>query len=111
MSKFHISQRCIEHRRPLIEYCKIHDMAICDACLKSNALHQNCSDLLSIEEAAKNTKKSTALADLEKTIIESLENIEQLIHDREKGQENIQKEKGNIKIIIRETREHIKISA
>lgn len=107
MSTFHINQSCTEHSRKLSHYCKQHDTAICDACTEKKSLHQKCSDVVSIEEAAKNAKQSTALTALEATIRDGLKNIEQLINGRISEKENFKKERDNIKTIIKDTREKI----
>lgn len=107
MSTFHINQSCTEHSRKLTRYCKQHDTAICDACTERKSRHQKCSDVVSIEEAAKNAKQSTALTALEATIRDGLKNIEQLINGRISEKENFKKERDNIKTIIKDTREKI----
>ncbi|XP_071135998.1 uncharacterized protein [Mytilus edulis] len=107
MSTFHINQSCTEHSRKLTRYCKQHDTAICDACTERKSRHQKCPDVVSIEEAAKNAKQSTALTALEATIRDGLKNIEKLINGRLSEQENFKKESDNIKTVIKDTREKI----
>ncbi|VDI30299.1 Hypothetical predicted protein [Mytilus galloprovincialis] len=98
--------QCEEHGSNLEMYCKRHEKAICIACLTTN--HKDCSDaIIPLAEAAKNVKTSTALADLEHTISETLVNIQKCRNDREAATERIEIQEKIIKKRIFDTRESI----
>ncbi|VDI30301.1 Hypothetical predicted protein [Mytilus galloprovincialis] len=98
--------QCEEHGSKLEMYCKAHEKAICISCLPIK--HTNCSDsIIPLAEAAKNAKTSTALADLEHTINETLVNIRTCLTDREAATERIGIQETLIKKRIFDTRETI----
>ncbi|VDI63521.1 Hypothetical predicted protein [Mytilus galloprovincialis] len=101
-----VSIKCEEHGLKLEMYCKAHETAICIACLPTR--HKVCSDsIIPLAEAAKNAKRSTALADLDHTINETLVNIQTCRNDREAATEIIEKQEKIIKKRIFDTRETI----
>ncbi|XP_052103626.1 uncharacterized protein LOC127737132 [Mytilus californianus] len=98
--------QCEKHGSKLEMYCKIHEKAICIACFPTK--HKDCSDaIISLAEAAKNAKTSTALTDLEHTIYETLVNIQECVNDREAATEKIEIQEKIIKKRIFDTRETI----
>ncbi|VDI30298.1 Hypothetical predicted protein [Mytilus galloprovincialis] len=98
--------QCEEHGSNLEMYCKRHEKAICIACLPTK--HTYCADsIIPLAEAAKNAKTSTALADLEHTINETLVNIRTCLNEREAAIERVEKQEKIIKKRIFDTRETI----
>lgn len=95
---------CMAHGKKLDLFCKYHSVAICAVCLPS--AHKACraDDIISIDDAAKNVKRSTALADLEETISKTLENVRQFIKNRTSALTNIDTDGQTIKERILETR-------
>lgn len=97
---------CQEHGSKLEMYCKIHEMAICITCFPAE--HKGCSEaIIPLAEAAKNAKTSTALADLEHTIHDIIENIQECVREQEAATESIEIQETKIKKIIFDTREGI----
>ncbi|CAC5356792.1 unnamed protein product [Mytilus coruscus] len=86
-------------------YCKIHAVAVCLGCVPS--LHRTCSGVIPLDKAAENTKHSTALADLEDTLTRTLQNLEQIINDRESAMKNFEDQKQTIKNTINDTQARI----
>ncbi|CAC5395462.1 unnamed protein product [Mytilus coruscus] len=97
-----VSLKCKYHDKRLELYCKTHDIAVCVGCVPSH--HMACSDVIPLDKAAENAKRSTALADLEDTLIIALQNIKQIITDRESAFENLEGQKQTIKHTINDTR-------
>jgi hypothetical protein len=86
-------------------YCKTHDSVLCKACLPS--LHRACTDVVPLDDAARNAKTSTALADLENSICDVLKNVKSLIQDREVASQTIVAQEKMIKNKIEESRAKI----
>lgn len=100
-----ISQTCQEHDKRFEFYCKTHDSVLCKACLPS--LHRACTDVVPLDDAARNAKTSTALADLEDSICDVLKIVKSLIQDREVASKNIVAQEKMIKNKIKESRAKI----
>ncbi|CAC5404801.1 unnamed protein product [Mytilus coruscus] len=100
-----ISLTCKDHDKRLELYCNTHDVAVCLGCVPSR--HMTCSDVIPLDKAAENAKHSTALADLEDTLTRTLQNLEQIITDRESAFENFEGQKQIIKHAINDTRTRI----
>ncbi|XP_071160866.1 E3 ubiquitin/ISG15 ligase TRIM25-like [Mytilus edulis] len=101
-----VSIQCEEHGSKLELYCKAHEKAICIACLPTR--HNVCSEsIIPLAEAAKNAKTSTAVADLEYTINNTLVNIRTCLNEREAATERIEIQEKIIKKRIFDTRETI----
>jgi uncharacterized protein YjiK len=100
-----ISQTCQEHDNRFEFYCKAHDSVLCKACLPS--LHRACTDVVPLNDAARNAKTSTALADLEDSICDVLKNVKSLIQDREVASQTIVTQEKMIKNKIEESRAKI----
>jgi hypothetical protein len=100
-----ISQTCQEHDKRFEFYCKTHDSVLCKACLPS--LHRACTDVVPLDDAARNAKTSTALADLENSICDVLKNVKSLIQDREVASQTIVAQEKMIKNKIEESRAKI----
>ncbi|CAC5365057.1 unnamed protein product [Mytilus coruscus] len=95
---------CEIHDKKPDLYCKKHDIAICMFCIPSE--HKTCSssDVISIDEASKNAKQSSALSDLEETISKTLDDVQYCINDRETALKNVDKEEQTIRRTIAKTR-------
>ncbi|XP_063427220.1 uncharacterized protein LOC134710754 [Mytilus trossulus] len=100
-----ISSTCKDHDKRLELYCKTHDVAVCLGCVPSH--HRACSDVIALDKAAENAKQSTALADLEDTLIIASQNLEQIINDRSSALNNLDGQKQTIKDTINDTRAKI----
>ncbi|XP_071160945.1 tripartite motif-containing protein 29-like [Mytilus edulis] len=100
-----VSLNCEDHDKRFELYCKTHDAAVCLGCVPSR--HRTCSDVIPLEKAAANAKQSTALADLEDTLTLTIQNLEQIINDRDSAMEKLEGQKQFIKNTINATRARI----
>ncbi|CAG2220348.1 unnamed protein product [Mytilus edulis] len=103
-----VNMNCEIHGKQLDLFCKKHDIAICVVCVPSQ--HKTCSssDVISIDEASKNAKQSTAISDLEETISKTLDDVKYCINDLEKTLKNVDKEEQTIRKTIADTRMSLK---
>ncbi|CAC5411123.1 unnamed protein product [Mytilus coruscus] len=92
------------HGLKLDLYCKKHDIAVCVVCVSSEHKFCAASEVIAIDEVSRNAKQSTALSDLEGTILRTLENVKHCINDREIVMENVDKDEKLIRKTIADTR-------
>ncbi|VDI76336.1 Hypothetical predicted protein [Mytilus galloprovincialis] len=97
-----VSLNCEDHGKRLELYCKTHDIAVCVGCVPSS--HKACPDIIPLDKVAENAKCSTALADLENTLTITLQNLQEIIANRESALENLEGQKQTIKDKINDTR-------
>ncbi|CAG2190264.1 unnamed protein product [Mytilus edulis] len=100
-----VNLKCDTHGKKFDLYCKNHDVAICVACFPS--LHKHCSDVISLDEASKNAKRSTALDDLEDSIKVALENLKGFINNRNHAMKNLKIEEQSVRKSISEMRANV----
>ncbi|CAC5365004.1 unnamed protein product [Mytilus coruscus] len=103
-----INLNCEIHGKKLDLYCKQHDIAVCVVCIPYEHKMCSSSDVISIEEASKNAKQSTALSDLERTISRTLDNVKHCINDQEIALKDVEKDERTIKKTISDTRMNLK---
>ncbi|XP_063426132.1 uncharacterized protein LOC134709940 [Mytilus trossulus] len=97
-----VNLNCKNHQKRCDLFCKKHDVGICVVCITSD--HKDCDEIILIEEAAKNAKPSTALADLEAIISGMLNKLKCCINDRVMASIKIDKDEQLIKETIRDIR-------
>ncbi|XP_071172324.1 E3 ubiquitin-protein ligase TRIM45-like [Mytilus edulis] len=100
-----VNLKCDTHDKKVDLYCKTHDVAICIACFPS--LHKHCSDVIPLDEAAKNAKRSTALDDLVDSIKVVLENLKDFIKNRNNAMKNLEIEEQSVRKSISEMRANV----
>ncbi|XP_071171922.1 transcription intermediary factor 1-alpha-like [Mytilus edulis] len=100
-----VNLKCDAHGKKFDLYCKNHDVAICVVCVPS--LHKYCSDVISLDEAAENAKRSTALDDLEDSIKVVLENLKDFINNRNNAMKNLKIEEQSVRKSISEMRANV----
>ncbi|CAG2258100.1 unnamed protein product [Mytilus edulis] len=71
--------------------------------------HKSCSaaDVISIDDASKNAKQSSALLDLEGTILATIDNVKHCIKDREIALTNVDQAEQTIRKTITDTRKNL----
>ncbi|VDI76335.1 Hypothetical predicted protein [Mytilus galloprovincialis] len=100
-----VNLNCKDHDKRFELYCKTHDVAVCLGCVPSH--HMTCSDVIPLDKAAANAKQSTALADLEDTLTLTIQNLEQIIADRDSAAKKLEDQKKTIQNTINATRTRI----
>lgn len=100
-----IPQICQVHQKVFEYFCPGHDYVICILCVKSD--HNKCPDPLSLQNAAKGTKTSTALSDLELSIDNLLENIKDGIKIQDKNLSNLSDSEQSINIAVKAKHEEM----
>ncbi|XP_063425266.1 uncharacterized protein LOC134708556 [Mytilus trossulus] len=102
-----VNLNCEIHGKKFDLYCKKHDIAVCVVCIPLD--HKSCSasDIISIEEASKNAKQSSALLDLEGTISATIDNVKHCIKDREIALTNVDQDEQTIRKTITDTRKNL----
>lgn len=102
MQNISISQTCTVHQKKYDWYCKGHDMPLCVSCVPNE--HKTCSDVISLHDAAKNAKCSTAFADLEDTIDGAIQNVQKFVNASGLAIDEFDRQEVAIKKTIKETR-------
>ncbi|XP_063420947.1 uncharacterized protein LOC134706168 [Mytilus trossulus] len=105
-----VNLNCEIHGKKLDLYCKKHDAAICVFCLVCiPSEHKSCSssDVISIDDASKNAKQSSALLYLEGTILTTVDNVKHCIKDREMALTNVDQDEQTIRKTITNTRKNL----
>lgn len=105
MQNISISQTCTVHQKGYGWYCKEHDMPLCVSCVPNE--HKTCSDVISLHDAAKNAKCSTAFADLEDTIDGAIKNVQKFVNTSGLAIDDFDRQEVAIKKTINETRNEI----
>ncbi|XP_071155100.1 uncharacterized protein [Mytilus edulis] len=102
-----VNLNCEIHGKKLDLYCKKHDIAVCVVCIPSE--HKSCSssDVISIDDATKNAKQSSALLDLEGTISTTIDNVKLCIKDREMALKTVNEDEQTIRKTITDTRKNL----
>ncbi|XP_071160567.1 tripartite motif-containing protein 2-like [Mytilus edulis] len=96
---------CQDHDKQLELYCKTHDIAVCLGCIPFH--HMTCPDVIPLDQAAKNVKRSVALSDLKDTFSSTLHNLQQIITDCVSAMELLNDQRQDIKNTINDTRARI----
>ncbi|XP_071172329.1 uncharacterized protein [Mytilus edulis] len=98
-----VNMKCDKHGKVFHLYCKTHDVAICVDCLPSQHKHCN-AFVISIHEAAKNAKRSTAFEDLDDSIGNALDAIKHFNNSCNAAGRSIELQEQTVKKSIREMR-------
>ncbi|XP_071135646.1 uncharacterized protein [Mytilus edulis] len=84
-----LRQSCQEHNENYQLYCPTHETCICYKCIK---LHGKC-EAVPLDDMLNDIKTSEMYKDLEQTMIDMLENIKEIKHDRQVNISDIETEK------------------
>ncbi|CAG2235016.1 unnamed protein product [Mytilus edulis] len=88
-----IKQNCVHHNEMYQLYCNKHESPICNKCVKD---HGKCGEILSLDELGKNIKNSESFVDLQHSLDDLLDNINQIRKDKESNMERITEQKTKI---------------
>ncbi|CAG2201458.1 unnamed protein product [Mytilus edulis] len=88
-------KNCNDHPEMPIDFCCIHhDVLCCGICVSSN--HKTCQNVMSLELASKDVKRSALLTDIRQEIIHLTKVLEQLNNNREANIDSLTKQKADI---------------
>lgn len=86
-----ISQHCTKHDEIFQTFCKKHDCPCCRKCVIET--HNNCIDLIAIEDYTKDVKSSVRYNELDEMLNEMAENIKKIRLNRQENMASIKKER------------------
>ncbi|CAC5382919.1 unnamed protein product [Mytilus coruscus] len=85
-----IQQFCLYHNEKYQQYCMKHECPTCYKCIKE---HGKCNDVIPLEDVISEVKSSELFRDLERSLVDVLENIKRIREEREKNVQSIQTQK------------------
>ncbi|XP_063414507.1 transcription intermediary factor 1-beta-like [Mytilus trossulus] len=97
-----ITRNCEKHNEVLQIFCKKHDSPCCRKCIIET--HNNCKNLIEIEDYIKDIKSSARFQEVEEMMNEAAENIKRIRINREDNLTSLQEEKKRIENDIAQTR-------
>ncbi|XP_071126771.1 uncharacterized protein [Mytilus edulis] len=97
-----ITRNCKKHNEILQIFCKKHDSPCCRKCIIET--HNNCKNLIEIEDYIKDIKSSARFLEVEEMMNETDENIKRIRINREENLKSLQEEKKRIETDILQTR-------
>ncbi|CAG2210091.1 unnamed protein product [Mytilus edulis] len=97
-----ITRNCKFHNEVLQIFCKGHDCPCCRKCIIET--HNNCKDLIEIEDYIKDVKSSARFQEVEEIMKETVENIKRIRINRYENLTSLQEEKNRIENDVVQTR-------
>ncbi|XP_071126772.1 uncharacterized protein [Mytilus edulis] len=97
-----ITQNCRKHNEFFQIFCRKHDCPCCRKCIIET--HNNCKDLIEIEDYIKDVKSSARCNELEEMLNETAENFKRIRINREENLTSLQEERKKIENDIVQTR-------
>ncbi|XP_052077166.1 uncharacterized protein LOC127715168 [Mytilus californianus] len=97
-----ITQYCTKHEEIFQIFCKKHDCPCCRKCIIET--HNNCIDLIEIEDYIKDVKSSARLSDLEDILNETTENVKKICINKQENLTSLQEVRKKIENEIVQTR-------
>ncbi|CAC5361592.1 unnamed protein product [Mytilus coruscus] len=97
-----ITQTCKDHNEKFQIYCNKHDCPCCKKCIVET--HNECKELIDIDDLVKDVKYSYAFEDIEYTLVEISENIIIIRKDHEENLKATKETKANIESHIKMTK-------
>ncbi|CAC5373482.1 unnamed protein product [Mytilus coruscus] len=89
-----ITQTCKDHNEKFQIYCNKHDCPCCKKCIVET--HNECKELIDIDDVVKDVKCSNAFEDIEHTLAEISENLIRFGKDREENLKAMKETRENI---------------
>ncbi|XP_063426089.1 uncharacterized protein LOC134709891 [Mytilus trossulus] len=96
-----IAQNCKLHNKMYEVFCRKHDCPCCKQCVKS---HNNCEGLTDLNKIIKNVKTSSAVNEIEQTLLEVVDNIRRLSANRKANLKCLENKKSEIEAEIKQIR-------
>ncbi|CAC5416841.1 unnamed protein product [Mytilus coruscus] len=92
-----ITHYCTKHDKRYQIYCQKHEFPCCSKCIMES--HNECRDLVELDDVIHNVKTSNAMCEIEETLVEVAENLQQI---RQHQKDNLSTFKERRKEIERE---------
>jgi hypothetical protein len=96
---------CSDHDKNNDFFCPAHDKVACVKCVQTS--HSTCADILSIEHAAKNSKTSSLLSDIENNLSVVIGNIDKALQHQEHNVKILGNDENGVKQKVKELRNDI----
>ena len=96
---------CSDHDKNNDFFCPAHDKVACAKCVQTS--HSTCADILSIEHAAKNSKTSSLLSDIENNLSVVIGNIDKALQHQEHNVKILGNDENGVKQKVKELRNDI----
>ncbi|XP_063407132.1 uncharacterized protein LOC134690901 [Mytilus trossulus] len=100
-----IAKTCQKHEKQYQIFCKKHDCPCCRRCVIET--HNECIDLIAIDDIVQNVKSSSAFFDVEQTLVQMLENVRRIRNDRTENLKCLLDQRVKIERDIKQTRKMI----
>ncbi|CAG2237992.1 unnamed protein product [Mytilus edulis] len=100
-----IAQTCQKHKEQYQTFCKKHDCPCCRRCVIET--HNECKDLIAIDDIVQNVKSSSAFFEVEQTLVQMLENVRRIRNDRTENLKCLLDQRVKIERDIKQTRKMI----
>ncbi|XP_071141797.1 uncharacterized protein [Mytilus edulis] len=100
-----ITQTCQKHKEQYQIFCKKHDCPCCRRCVIET--HNECKDLIAIDDIVQNVKSSSAFFEVEQTLVQMLENVRRIRNDRTENLKCLLDQRVKIERDIKQTRKMI----
>ncbi|CAG2191500.1 TRIM2_3 [Mytilus edulis] len=100
-----IAQTCQKHKEHYQTFCKKHDCPCCRRCVIET--HNECKDLIAIDDIVQNVKSSSAFFEVEQTLVQMLENVRRIRNDRTENLKCLLDQRVKIERDIKQTRKLI----
>lgn len=96
---------CSDHDKNIDFFCPAHDKIVCVKCVQMS--HSACADILSIEHAAKDSKTSSFLSDIENNLSVVIGNLDKALQHQEQNVKTLGNDENGIKRKVKEFRNDI----
>jgi len=96
---------CSDHDKSNDFFCPAHDKIVCVKCVQIS--HSTCADILSIEHAAKDSKTSSLLSDIENNLSVVIGNIDKALQHQEQNVKSLGNDENGVKRKVKEFRNDI----
>jgi predicted amino acid-binding ACT domain protein len=106
---FETNMICKNHKREFEMFCPVHDSAVCSICVEK--FHPQCKNMVTLKDIATHSKSAGILYDLEKSLSDADQNIENAIQSMVENKTSLILSKSiihqDIKIVRREITQYI----
>lgn len=105
ITALHQNKWCSDHDKSNDFFCPAYDKIVCVKCVQMS--HSTCADILSVEHAAKDSKTSSLLSDIENSLSVVIGNIDKALQHQEQNVKSLGNDENGIKRKVKEFRNDI----